>query len=63
MTHNQKAIILHLHKNKTITLDEAVNLIGANIYTNKNSHVGATLSRMVNRKLIKRIKPGLFELS
>lgn len=62
MTQNQKIIIIHLHKHEKITLDEAVELIGANIYANKSSHVGATLSRMVKSNYIKRIKPGIFEL-
>jgi predicted transcriptional regulator of viral defense system len=47
---------------KKITLDQAVDLIGKDIYTNKRKHVGMVLSRMVKNGTIKRIKNGVFEL-
>ncbi|HAR46319.1 MAG TPA: hypothetical protein DCS05_09175 [Nitrospiraceae bacterium] len=46
----------------TLTLADAVRLIGGNIYCNAEKHVGATLSNMVRRGLIVRVKPGVFEL-
>ena len=48
--------------NAQITLDEAVGLIGGNLYCNANQHVGQTLSRMVKRGLIVRVRPGVFRL-
>lgn len=57
----QRAVLLHLHKHGTITLDEAVDLIGRNIYHNAHKHTGAVLANMVRRGLIRRTKPGHFE--
>lgn len=48
---------------KKITLDQAVDLIGKDIYTNKKKHVGMVLSRMVKNGTIRRIKNGVFELN
>jgi predicted transcriptional regulator of viral defense system len=48
---------------KKITLDQAVELIGKDIYTNKRKHVGMVLSRMVKDGTIRRIKNGVFELN
>ena len=56
----QRAVLLHLHHNGTITLDEAVELIGRNIYHNAHKHTGAVLSNMVRRGLIRRTNPGNF---
>lgn len=57
----QRAVLLHLYQHGTITLDEAVALIGRNIYHNAHKHTGAVLSNMVKRGLIRRAKPGHFE--
>ena len=46
-----------------LTLDRAVELVGGNIYHNKQKHVGSLLANMVRQGLIKRVKPGVFELS
>ena len=62
MTLNQKVIIAYIFKEKTITVDQAVELIGANIYANKNKHVSATLGRMVKSGIIKRKSRGVFEM-
>ncbi len=58
----QKAVIEHCHICGKITLEAAVELIGRNIYANAGKHVGATLSTMVKRRLLVRIRPGVFVL-
>lgn len=64
MTSKQKAIINYLHYiQKTITLSEAVEIIGKNIYANKERYVSLVMARMVKKGLIKRIKPGSFKLN
>ena len=44
-----------------ITLDQAVDLIGASYYSNERFHVGNVLSRMVKSQKLTRIRPGVFE--
>jgi len=57
----QRDIMRYLEENAhQITLDEAVKLVGKDIYRNEHKHVGQILSRMVNRGLIRRIKAGVF---
>ncbi len=58
----QRTILDHLRTNETVSTEQAVTLIGGNIYANKAKWVGATLGRMVRRGLIVRIKPGLFRM-
>lgn len=58
----QARIIRALRDAHTITLDEAVRLIGGNHYCNARKHVGALLANMVTRALIQRVKPGLYRL-
>lgn len=58
----QRAILAVLRDRKEITLDEAVTLVGRNIYHNAHKHVGVTLSNMVRRGLIVRVRPGVFTL-
>lgn len=55
-------ILQRLRSQPSITLAEAVELIGGNIYANKNFHVGNVLSAMVKAGLIKRVKRGTFSL-
>ncbi len=59
----QGAVMMELQASGTMTLVRAVELVGGDIYANQSKHVGDILSRMVRRKLIERIKPGLFKLS
>jgi predicted transcriptional regulator of viral defense system len=56
----QSVILAALRQRERLTLSEAVELIGGDIYTNQAFHVGNILSRMVKRGMIRRIKPGLF---
>jgi len=60
----QKQILAFAIKNENrITKKQAVELIGNTYYHNASKHVGDVLSRMVNSKLLKRIKNGLFEIN
>jgi len=62
LSKKQSIIVNALREKKEISLEECVRLIGANLYCNANKHVGATLSNMVNRGVIDRVKPGVFRL-
>lgn len=62
LTEHQKTIISFCNKNNgTITKKQACDLI--RYYCNTEKHVGDILSRMVKSNLLKRLKPGIFELS
>jgi predicted transcriptional regulator of viral defense system len=61
-SYKQYQIQSYLIYQDKITLDQAVELIGQDIYTNKRKHVGMVLSRMVKNGTIRRIKNGVFEL-
>ena len=62
LSEKQGKIIGYLRQHDDITLDKAIELIGYGIYSNHAQYVGQTLSRMVKRKVLKRVKPGLFTL-
>lgn len=62
MTDKQQIIFDYVKSNGQITKQKAVEFIGKNYYCNADKHVGDVLSRMVKSGLLKRIKPGLFEL-
>ena len=62
MSPKQSAIMQALRAKGAITLDDAVELIGKDIYANERFHVGNILSNMVNRKMIARTAPGHFAL-
>lgn len=57
----QSTILEMIRQKGRITLDEAVDAVGAGIYTNKKKHVGALLSNMANRGMIQRVRKGVFE--
>lgn len=59
-SHKQRAVIAHLAAHDTLTLEQAVGMIGGDIYANASKHVGALLANMVRRGLIIRRKPGVF---
>jgi predicted transcriptional regulator of viral defense system len=63
MSIKQRIILRALRSRKQITLEEAIALIGTDIYRNQAKHVGAVLSNMVKRGFLVRVKPGLFELA
>jgi len=58
----RRMILVTLRERQTLTLDDAVELIGRDIYANKKFHVGNVLSAMVKQGLIRRVKPGVFTL-
>jgi len=58
----QARILAALNESDEITLADAVGLIGGNLYCNAEKHVGVTLSGMVKRGMIERVKPGVFRL-
>lgn len=63
MSAQQKIIIRAANANGgKITKSQAVDLIGHTYYYNSDQHVGAILSRMVKSGLLKRIRPGVFEI-
>lgn len=61
LTEKQSIILQFVHKNGQITKQDAMELINTH-YCNGEKHVGDCLSRMVNARLLKRIKPGVFVL-
>lgn len=62
LSQKQRAILNALRATETITLDDAVQLIGQDIYCNEHKHVGALLANMVKRGLIERVTPGVFRI-
>ena len=62
MSPKQRTIIAAIRERGEITLRGAVGLIGGDIYTNAEKHVGAVLANMVKRGMIVRVKPGVFGL-
>jgi predicted transcriptional regulator of viral defense system len=60
----QKLIIgFALQNENKISLDEAISIKGVDTYyCNERFHVGNILSRMVKTGILKRLKPGKFEL-
>lgn len=62
LSSKQKRIMNEINTNpdRSITLARAVELCGDNLYCNASKHVGVTLSNMVRRGLIERMRPGVF---
>jgi len=60
-TPKQQAVLEFCYKNGEITKQQAMSLIN-DYYYNGAKHVGDVLSRMVNSGLLKRVKPGVFQL-
>lgn len=50
-----------LREHGQITKKDAVKMLERTYYCNASKHVGVILSNMVNRKMIDRIKPGVFK--
>lgn len=63
MTPEQKKIMAFAQsKGGTFTKSELVEAMGRKYYCNGDKHLGDRLSRMVNANLLKRVKPGVFEV-
>lgn len=58
----QAKVLAMLREKPEITLQEAVAVIGTDIYANACKHVGVTLANMVKRGMLRRIKKGVFGL-
>ena len=58
----QIAIIDHLCRHGDITIEEAVLIVGGNIYANERFHVGNILRNMVKRGYIQRVQRGVYSL-
>ena len=58
----QGKVLAMLREKPEITLQEAVDVIGTDIYANACKHVGVTLANMVKRGMLRRIKKGVFGL-
>ena len=56
----QKIISMLRHDGSTINLSDAVVAIGGDIHAQKKRYVGKILSNMVKRRIIDRVKPGIF---
>lgn len=59
----QGAIMLALQERGKLTLQDAVKLVGQDIYDNQAQHVGLILKRMIVRGLIVRAGRGVYELA
>lgn len=62
ITRKRKAILDFLRGNAEMTLEQAVEMIGGDIYHNSNFHVGNLLNAMVKVGMIQRVKRGVFRL-
>ncbi len=58
----QAKVLALLREKPEITLQEAVAVIGTDIYAKACKHVGVTLANMVKRGMLRRIKKGVFGL-
>ena len=62
MTPEQKEILQLLHQNGgTLTKKQVVDSLDG-YFCNGEKHLGDRLSRMVNAGLLKRVRPGVFEV-
>ena len=63
MTPEQKEIMAVMQANGgKATKAQLVAALGGNYYCNGDKHVGDRLSRMVKSNLLKRVKPGVFDI-
>ena len=60
MSAKQQAILSHLAAAREITTAQAVELIGRNLYANRAKHVGALLGNMLKRRMLVRVRRGVF---
>ena len=62
MSPKQNIVRDFLRMHHTITIKQAVELIGQDIYTNREFHIGNILRRMVKRGLLEKEKRGVYRL-
>ena len=58
----RKVVVEFLRSNTIITIPEAVELIGGNVYANKAFHCGNLLRAMCDDGLIERVDRGIYSL-
>ncbi len=58
----QNAILATFSGRESFTKSEAVDLLGSGYYCNASKYVGEILSRMVKRRLIRRVKRGVYRV-
>lgn len=56
----QKLVLAYLKQHGSITIPQAVGLIGYGIYYNHENYVGKILAGMVKQGMIHRVKRGVF---
>jgi predicted transcriptional regulator of viral defense system len=59
-TTKQNAVMAFLRQHGQMTLSQAVELIGGDVYANQAFHVGNVLRRMIARGMIRRVKRGVY---
>lgn len=63
LTPKRREIIGYLRTNGTISLAEAAQLVGGDIYHNQRKHTGALLAGMIEAGLIVRVKRSTYQLA
>ena len=63
LTPKRRTILEYLRTNGVISLAQATQLVGRNVYHNERKHTGAVLAGMVEAGLIVRAKRGEFRLA
>ena len=63
MSKKQRLVMEFCAAHGSITLQQAVKLIGGDVYANQSKHCGALLSNMVKRGFIVRKHRGVFEIA
>ena len=61
MTNEQK-ILNALTEHSELTKSELVQIVGYTCYANQEKHFSEVLKRLVDKKLIKRVKQGVYAL-
>lgn len=60
--HQRDILTLARQNGGRVTKKEVVEMQGGRYFCNAEKHIGDTLARMVNARLLKRVKPGVYEL-
>lgn len=63
LTPKRREIIAYLRTHGSITLGEAAQLVGGDIYYNQRKHTGALLAGMIEAGLIVRVKRSTYQLA
>lgn len=63
MSKKQRLVMEFCAEHGSITLEQAVKLIGGDVYANESKHCSAVLSNMVKRGFINRVSRGVFVIA